>query len=319
MKKILMSLAVVLGATGAFTACTNGDYSKTTPKNTQDSLAYYAGATQGATYNRAFAGMTDEEKEQFNLKNGIDKDAFLLGFKTALDADTANGSYLLGIQEGVRAAQMLNYYHSYGVEINREMLFSLLKDNFNKDLQELPDSLVQQYQIALNEADRKIQNYVMKIQEQRRIEQAEKDKKEYDANIAAGKKFISELSGKTKGLVTTPSGLAYEVIKEGNGTPATMADRVKVIYTGTLIDGTEFDSSKGEAVPFSPRGVVPGFGEALTLVAPGSRYRLYIPGELAYGFNKLPNIPLGSTLVFDVEVVEVIPTQAPSAPAAPGL
>lgn len=314
MKKILMSLAVVLGAAGAFTACTNGDYSKTTPKNTQDSLAYYVGAAQGATYNRAFAEMNDEQKEQFNLTKGIDKDAFLLGFKTVLDADTANGSYLLGIQEGVQAARMLSSYHQYGIEINREMLYSLLKDNLYKDLEELPDSLIQQYQIAMNEASRKIQNYMMKIDDQRRIEQAEKDKKEYDANIAAGKKFMSELPGKTRNLVTTQSGLAYEVIKEGEGTPATMADRVSVIYTGTLIDGTEFDSSKGEAVPFSPRGVVPGFGEALTLMAPGSKYRLYIPGELAYGFNKVPNIPLGSTLVFDVEVVEVIPTQAPSAP-----
>ena len=315
MKKILMSLAVVLGTTGTFTACTNGDYSKTTPKNTQDSLAYYAGATQGATYNRAFAEMTDEEKEQFNLMDGIDKDAFLLGFKTALDADTANGSYLLGIQEGVRAAQMLNYYHSYGVDINREMLFSLLKDNFNKDLQELPDSLIQQYQIAMKEADRKIQNYVMKIQEQRRIEQLKKDDEEYKANLEVGRKFMSELPGKVKNLVTTQSGLAYEVVKQGEGTPATRDDRVKVNYTGKLIDGTVFDSSEDHGGPatFSPRGVVPGFGEGLTLMAPGSKYVLYIPAELGYNNNKMPNIPMGSTLVFEVEVLEVIPAQAPAA------
>lgn len=280
-------------------------FSESELKNTHDSLAYYLGAQQGAYYNRAFSELTDEQKEQMNLTSGIDKDAFYRGLKTALEADTANGSYLLGIQEGLNLSRMIVLYHQNGVDINREMLASILKDNLNKDLDELTDSEFERYQMAVNQASQIVQEHVLKVQEQRRQEQEKINDVKYRENIKAGRKFMSELQDKYKDIVITPSGLAYKVIRQGHGSSATMDDRVNVIYTGKLIDGTEFDSSKGEAVTFLPTAVVPGFAEALTIMPPGSKYTLYIPAELAYDNNELPNIPPGSTLIFDVEVVDI--------------
>lgn len=122
-----------------------------------------------------------------------------------------------------------------------------------------------------------------------------------------GDKFLAE-NAKKAGVTTTPSGLQYEVIKEGTGATPTAEDVVTVHYHGTLTDGTVFDSSveRGEPATFPLNQVIPGWTEGLQLMKEGAKYRFYIPSDLAYGDRAMGDvIKSGSTLIFDVELLKV--------------
>ncbi len=128
------------------------------------------------------------------------------------------------------------------------------------------------------------------------------------ANIEKGKAFLNE-NKKKANIHILPSGLQYEILKEGNGKKPKATDKVKCDYEGTLIDGTLFDSSikRGQPAIFGVNQVIPGWVEALQLMSEGSKWRLYIPAELGYGAQGAGEmIPPHSTLIFDVELIEVL-------------
>jgi FKBP-type peptidyl-prolyl cis-trans isomerase len=138
---------------------------------------------------------------------------------------------------------------------------------------------------------------------------------------SAGEKFLTENKSKP-GVKTTASGLQYKVIKEGNGAQPKATDTVTVNYRGTFTDGTEFDSSykRGEPVSFPLSGVIAGWTEGVQLMKVGAKYQFVVPAKLGYGPNGRPGIPPNSTLVFEVELLDVKPgTGGASAPggAAP--
>ena len=124
--------------------------------------------------------------------------------------------------------------------------------------------------------------------------------------IEEGEKFLAE-NKKKPGVKTTASGLQYEVIKEGTGAKPTVDDSVTCHYAGSLVNGTEFESSykTGEPITFALRRVIPGWTEALQYMTVGSKYKLYIPYQLAYGVQDNGPIPGGSTLIFEVELLEI--------------
>nr|WP_090105910.1 FKBP-type peptidyl-prolyl cis-trans isomerase [Chitinophaga sp. CF118] len=126
-------------------------------------------------------------------------------------------------------------------------------------------------------------------------------------NKVAGEKFLAQNKAKA-GVVTLPSGLQYTILKEGTGPKPTINDKVKTHYHGTLIDGTVFDSSvdRGEPISFPVSGVIKGWTEALQLMPVGSKWKLFIPSELAYGDRQAgPKIGPGSALVFEVELLDI--------------
>ena len=125
-------------------------------------------------------------------------------------------------------------------------------------------------------------------------------------NQSAGSGFLAE-NGAREGVVTLDSGLQYEVLTAAEGAMPIATDRVTTHYHGTLIDGTVFDSSydRGTPATFPLNGVIPGWTEALQQMAVGAKWRLYIPPELAYGPEDRGPIPGGSTLIFDVELLEI--------------
>lgn len=127
-----------------------------------------------------------------------------------------------------------------------------------------------------------------------------------EENLAASRAFL-EKNRQRDGVKTTDSGLQYEVIEEGDGESPAEDDRVTVHYTGELIDGTVFDSSRerGEPATFGLQQVIPGWTEGLQLMNEGDRYRFYIPPQLAYGENGPPSIGPNQALIFDVELIEV--------------
>lgn len=136
-----------------------------------------------------------------------------------------------------------------------------------------------------------------------------------ETNRAAARSFLAG-NGKRKDVVTTASGLQYHVIAPGEGASPKATDEVTVNYRGTLLDGTEFDSSykRGQPASFPVNGVIPGWQEALVLMKPGAKWELFVPPNLAYDVNSPPSIPPGSLLKFDVELIKV---KQPTA-AAPG-
>lgn len=129
-----------------------------------------------------------------------------------------------------------------------------------------------------------------------------------EQNKLMGEEFLAE-NKKNPNVVTLPSGLQYEILKEGEGKHPSATDQVKCHYTGSLIDGTVFDSSeqRGEPATFGVNQVIPGWVEALQLMKEGSRWRLFIPSELAYGERGAGQAIMPfSTLVFEVELLEVL-------------
>jgi len=145
-------------------------------------------------------------------------------------------------------------------------------------------------------------------------------------NKAAGKAFLAH-NGQEKGVKTTASGLEYQVLVPGETKAASPqpTDTVTVQYRGSLIDGTEFDSSfsRGQPATFTVNGVIKGWQEALVLMKPGAKWKLVVPPELGYDTQPRPGIPASSVLVFEVELqsvkpaVAATPPNAPKAPAAP--
>ena len=135
-----------------------------------------------------------------------------------------------------------------------------------------------------------------------------------DANHRAAEKFLAE-NGKKPGVVTTASGLEYQVLTPGSGESPKATDEVTVNYRGTLLDGTEFDSSykRGQPASFVLGRVIPGWTEGLQLMKPGAKYQLFVPPQLAYDMHARPGIPPGSLLIFEVELLSFKPGQPPVA------
>ncbi len=125
-------------------------------------------------------------------------------------------------------------------------------------------------------------------------------------NMAAGEKFLEDNKSK-EGVIELESGLQYKIIKEGNGVTPAPEDTIEVHYVGTLIDGTQFDSSheRGQTASLVLNQFIPGWIEGLQKVSEGGQIELYIPADLAYGNHPMGNIQPGSTLIFDVELISV--------------
>ena len=195
-------------------------------------------------------------------------------------------SYALGIGIGRQLSQM------GAADLNIDDFAQAIKDVIAGDLK-LGDAEAQQI----------VQEFFAKQEEKQKAEAAEKGK----AAKQDGEKFLAE-NGKKEGVITTASGLQYQVLREGNGQRPKATDTVECHYEGTLIDGTKFDSSydRGQTATFPLNQVIAGWTEGLQLMKEGGKYRFFIPYELGYGERGAgASIPPFSTLVFDVELVSV--------------
>ena len=158
--------------------------------------------------------------------------------------------------------------------------------------------------MSYDEAKAEIQKFFGEME----ARQKEAASKMAEVNSKAGEAFLAE-NGQRAEVRTTPSGLQYEVLTEGDGPQPSADDQVEVHYTGKFIDGTVFDSSvdRGQPATFGVTQVIPGWVEALQLMKAGSKWRLFIPSALAYGPNGVPGtIGPNQTLIFDVELIKVI-------------
>ena len=195
-------------------------------------------------------------------------------------------SYALGIGIGRQLSQM------GAADLSIDDFAQAIKDVIAGDLK-----------LGDVEAQQIVQEFFAKQEEKQKAEAAEKGK----AAKQDGEKFLAE-NGKKEGVITTASGLQYQVLREGNGQSPKATDTVECHYEGTLIDGTKFDSSydRGQTATFPLNQVIAGWTEGLQLMKEGGKYRFFIPYELGYGERGAgASIPPFSTLVFDVELVSV--------------
>jgi FKBP-type peptidyl-prolyl cis-trans isomerase FklB len=184
------------------------------------------------------------------------------------------------------------------VELNPDLLMKGIEDGLAGVDPLLTDEQIRETMVAFQQE--------MMTREKARLEEAS------TKNAGEGKKYLEE-NAKKEGVVTLPSGLQYKVITEGTGKQPAATDMVKVHYRGTLVDGTEFDSSysRNEPAEFPVGGVIPGWTEALQLMKEGAKWQLALPPELAYGERGAgPRIGPNATLLFEVELLEVNPQPA---------
>ncbi len=193
-------------------------------------------------------------------------------------------SYIIGSDLGQKL-KMNN------VEANMEVLIEGIKEAFAGGEPKYSPEDTQKIMTAF-------QNELQAKMQKKQAEMAEK-------NATLSEEFLAE-NGKKEGIVTTASGLQYQVIKEGDGPKPTATDKVKAIYKGELINGTVFDDSRGLPREFPVGGVVQGWQEALPLMATGSKWKLFVPPGLGYGPSQRgPVIEPNSVLVFEIELVEI--------------
>ena len=197
-------------------------------------------------------------------------------------------SYALGIGIGQQLANM------GGSELNIDDFAQAVKDVIEgKELK-----------VSHRDAQQIVQSYFAQQEEKINKQRQEAGK----AHKEAGEKYLAE-NAKKDGVITLPSGLQYQVLKEGNGKKPSAKDQVKCHYEGFLIDGTVFDSSvqRGEPAVFGLQQVIAGWTEGLQLMQEGAKYRFFIPYRLAYGEGGAGGaIPPFATLIFDVELIEVL-------------
>ena len=205
-------------------------------------------------------------------------------YKVSLKTDVDSASYFLG------------YY--YGTSFAASDFEDVNLNAFARGTQEAVKQGKDVDELKMGELQMFLNEFFMKLQ----TRASEKDLKEGQAFLEANKK--------KPGVVALPNGLQYKIIREGAGAKPSYDDEVDVLYHGTLIDGTVFDSAKdrGESVTFPVDGVVPGFGEALTLMNEGSIWEVYIPSELGYGEAGRYGSPIKphSVLIFEIELIKVI-------------
>ena len=190
-------------------------------------------------------------------------------------------SYALGLSIG-------NNFQNSGIK-------KLQVEDFVKGLEDVLGE--KQPAISYEEAKQVINDYFMKLQQER-----------LEINKQAGAEFL-EINRHKAGVVELPSGLQYEILKQGTGAKPSASDKVKCHYHGTLINGTVFDISvqRGEPATFGVSQVIPGWVEALQLMPVGSKWRLFIPSNLAYGEHGAGDvIEPNSTLIFDVELLDIV-------------
>lgn len=334
MKKIQVVALGTFVAIGTLLTSCGGNISTNAPLKTEnDSISYMLGANlyenglqmhlqqmgvlsdttgiRGYYVRQIAADSADVEK-----KASLEKE-----MKAKIDSivkanNTNTAEFLKGLSEGMKAPKSKSAYMagvSIGNQISGSMLPNLASRLDVKDEDFNKDALLSAMAIAMKQGKPTIENssmlFEMKMQEAQAKAQAKQDeelKKQYEPQIAEGQKFLDE--NKTKeGVVVLPSGVQYKILKEGKGPKPSANDMVKVHYVGTLIDGTEFDSSikRKQPTTFNVSNVIKGWTEALQLMPVGSKWMIYIPYDLAYGAQDRGAIKPFSNLIFEVELLDI--------------
>lgn len=335
MKKIqVVALGAFVAIGALFTSCGGSVSSDASLKTENDTISYAFGASLynqglsmhlqqlgvisdttgiGAYYKRQIDAEQDSSKKdslQKVMKHKLDSTVkvnerniaeFLKGLKESIDAPDSKSAYYAGV--------------SVGGQISKQMFPNLINQMYGPDSKEKINSnafiaamatAMKKGKFAVNDPASLFQVKMQEVQAKAQARQEEELKKQYAPQIEAGQKFLDENKAK-EGVVTLPDGLQYKIVKEGTGAKPAATDVVKIHYHGTLLDGTVFDSSvdRKEPATFNVSAVIKGWTEVLQLMPVGSKWQVYIPYDLAYGAQDRGTIKPFSTLIFDIELLDI--------------
>jgi len=285
MKKLNIFIAVALVAAFTFSSCDSNKSKLPTLKTQIDSLNYAFGLANGA-------GIKDYYIKGDSAKQKIA--TLLKGMKEGMKGEVVKENVEL-VELGTKIGSSLKEQTKSGL-----MGDSTLKVDVKLIKQGLVNGLKgSKIQMTPQEAQTYLQKTMQALQ-------AKKMEAQYGPNKKAGELFLAE-NAKKPGVITTASGLQYEILKKGNGPLPSDTSKVKVNYHGTLIDGTVFDSSVDRKAPvvFPVNQVIKGWTEALKLMPVGSKFKLYVPQQLAYGNGGQGAIKPFSMLIFEVELISI--------------
>lgn len=281
------TVIMMLAAAAGLASCSSQG-PKANMKSDVDTLSYMLGMTNSQ-------GLMDYATGRLGVDSAYVAD-FIKGIEQGTTVEDAKQkAYLAGMQIGLQISgemfDAINNQVFRGDSVNK-----LNKENF---LAGFISAVKEKGLVSADSARMYVQERTEAIKEKALAEKYADYKKQNED-------FLAENKGK-EGIKTTPSGLQYKVIKEGKGEVPADTSRVKVHYKGTLIDGTQFDSSydRKEPTTFRANQVIKGWTEALTMMPVGSKWELYIPQELAYGSREAGNIKPFSTLIFEVELLSI--------------
>lgn len=218
--------------------------------------------------------------------------------QTTFETPQAKAAYAIGASFSRYVETTLEKQSEFGLELDKELIIQGISDTLRGNSKLTDEEMI----ATLKEYDATVQAAAQKAMAEKAAKTAEEAKAYLDANA------------KKEGVMVTESGLQYSVVTKAEGAKPTAEDTVTVHYVGTLIDGTEFDSSvaRGEPATFPLNRVIPGWTEGLQLMSVGEKFTFVIPAELAYGDQAAGAIPAGSTLKFEVELLSIAEKTAPA-------
>ena len=287
-------MAVALVAAFAFSSCESNKAKMPTLKTQLDSLNYAFGLANGDGIKNYYIKGDSAQKSIKALLDGLNE-----GMKGKVEKGSTELADLgTKIGTSLKDQQKSGLMGDSTLKVDIKLIKQGLINGLRGSKIQMTPAVAQEY-----------------LQKTMMVLQSKKMEKLYGGNKTAGEKFLAE-NAKKPGVKTTPDGLQYEVIKQGNGPLPSDTSKVKVNYHGTLIDGTVFDSSvdRKEPIVFQVNQVIKGWTEALKMMPVGSKYKLYIPQELAYAGADRGKIKPFSMLIFDVELISIeksLPAQQP--------
>lgn len=282
MKKLIFAASAALLLLGA--SCSKGSDTANgeVPKSLNDSISRCFGYTYGGYVLNDFQRFSGEHQNDAAYKENV-----LKGIQLAI-SNADDEATIIGMQIGGQLVNQLKAIEEQGVTIDRTLMLKELRKSFNADTVDF--NLLQDNSAALN----------LLMEKAQQIKSAKDTKKDND--------FIEQIKAENPNLQTSATGLSYIIEAQGEAPTATDTSTVVVNYVGKLVDGTVFDQSpEGQPATFGAGQVIPGFREGLKMLGKGGKATLYIPGNLAYGENGVPQAGIGpnAMLIFEVEVVDI--------------
>ncbi|MCM1037310.1 MAG: FKBP-type peptidyl-prolyl cis-trans isomerase [Bacteroides sp.] len=292
MKKLFIGTLAVAALATASCSKTECDSASKADCALNDSISQYYGRTVGS-YVLA-------DYQRFGADRRGSKEDIFKGIRMVVGSDPSDAT-LMGIQIGAQLLGEMQRMEEQGVKMDRATVLKYFKHAFDSD--SLDMQAVQQYSQTLNALMMSAQQ---KAEEREAAERAAAPGA--TDNVAAGAAYVDSLRAADPEIKTSASGLSYKLLAKGDDTKIDDNTMVQVNYIGRLTDGTVFDQSPdGQPATFSPAGVIPGFAEGLKMLGVGGKAILYIPGNLAYGSQGVPQAGIGpdQMLVFEIEVAGV--------------
>ena len=297
MKKLLFFILVAL-IVGASTSCDSG---KKTTSKAEESSSTTTSKDSNSVTKAIDDSLLNELGELIGLQlrqmlidstslDDIDMKVFMKGVEMGLDTipNNRDKDYIMGLTFALQISSGITQFDNQGMSIDRKQL-----------LKEIEKNVYRKGAVDVSE---------LQAKQKKLTETMERASKVYgEKNEKEGKKYIEEQTKKDKDFIVTKSGIAYKVLEPGEGKNFSSSATVDIIYVGKHINGKEFDSSKGRSVPFKIDKTVPGFREMVTLMKPGEKVLVIIPGHLAYGDQGNPQGGIGfnETLIFELTTVGV--------------